>query len=93
MAAYNDPYDSVQEEINKQVAIGRAVPKMAGTTVPDPLRDVGVTDNKTYPKNNGDLDIAEQVGYNVAVRAIYIQTGKHLGPNHPVMQLIRNMKA
>lgn len=40
-----------------------------------------------------DVNVAERVGFELAVRSIYILAGRHLGPNHPVMQLIRNMRA
>lgn len=62
----------------------RAVPKMI------PPMGIILENAKT---DLTDLTIAEQVGFETAVRAIYIQASRYLGPNHNVMQLIRNMRA
>ena len=58
-----------------------------------PLDECEATNNKTYPVGSFDIDLAESVGFQLAVRAIYLLATKHLGPTHPVMKLILNMKA
>lgn len=86
------------EPVKEDPNILRAVPRIpytpgerqAKAEIPTPLKSL--IENKTYPVDNSDIDIAEQVGFSLAVRAIYIQAGKHLGPTHPVMQLLRNMR-